>query len=54
MLSGTNTAPIRVSATAICTHRTQFGMIRPTRVPLVTPAAMNVAASARLLVSSSA
>jgi hypothetical protein len=54
VLNGTSTAPIRVSAIAVCTHRTQLGMIRPTRVPLVTPAAMNAAASSRVMVSSSA
>ena len=35
VLSGTSTAPMRVRATAICTHATPLGMISPTRVPLL-------------------
>ncbi len=44
VLSGTSTAPIRVSAMATCTQRALLGMISPTRVPLPMPASMNAAA----------
>lgn len=53
VLNGTSTAPMRVSAIAICTQRTPLGMIRPTRVPLPTPAWMNAAAKSDVDESSS-
>ena len=53
VLSGTSTAPMRVSAIAICTHPTPLGMIRPTRVPLSTPASTKAAAISRVVASRS-
>ena len=54
MLNGTSTAPILVSAIAICAHRTPFGMINPTRLPFVTPAAAKPTASSDVVSANSA
>src|SRR5262245_38339144 len=54
VLSGTSTAPTRITANATRAQSMPFGMRRPTRSPLPSPARTRRAASARLASSSSA
>ena len=54
VLSGTSTAPMRITPKAVTAQSTPLGIRRPTRVPLSTPAATRRRATARLRSSRSA